>query len=223
MQLFKNNTPFDIQKLKRDKKFLDWYTTFDRNVEEVINLTFAGAVGKDDSFYSILIEVVFRYSGSTLVRSILLRGRSVVVIPVFFRSSLENSSFLVVEQLRVNNGRTCLEFPAGGVDENLSLAENALRELNEETGVIATSDELVILGEDLVVCESALDETTTWFMLFLDSERLTPGVFGRSLEGERTESLMVEWIDLNSIQTFHMIVARGLLRQFFEATRVWRA
>ena len=219
MTCFKNNTPFDIRKLKSDTRFRKWYGNFQKNVDKLVQITFSGAIENGFSFYSILIEVIFRQDKITLTRSILLRGRAVVVIPALLGASLESSSYLVVRQLRVNSGRVSLEFPSGGVNENLSLSENALRELYEETGVFAKADELIMLGEDFVVCESAFDETATWFLILLEKDRFRLGNYGESLESERTQLLLASWSTLCKIQTFHMLAARCLLADHWKSQR----
>ncbi len=67
------------------------------------------------------------------------RGSS-MVIPV-----TESGSILLINQFRYLNNKESLEFPCGGVDKDVSVEENALKELREETGYSAKS--LIKIGE----------------------------------------------------------------------------
>ena len=64
---------------------------------------------------------------------------SSAVIPV-----KSNGKILLVNQYRYLNQKESLELPCGGVEENLSPHENALKELREESGF--TSTELIYVG-----------------------------------------------------------------------------
>jgi ADP-ribose pyrophosphatase len=67
------------------------------------------------------------------------RGSS-MVIPV-----LPDGSIILVNQYRYLNNKESLEFPCGGVDEGLSVEENAVKELREETGF--SSNNIIKAGE----------------------------------------------------------------------------
>ncbi len=59
---------------------------------------------------------------------------STMVIPV-----TEKKTILLVKQFRYLIQKESIEFPCGSVEEGLSLEENALKELREETGYSASS------------------------------------------------------------------------------------
>jgi ADP-ribose pyrophosphatase len=65
---------------------------------------------------------------------------STIVIPI-----LNETQFLITSQFRYLNSKESLEFPGGGLSPNLTFEENALIELEEETGFIA--GKLEFLGE----------------------------------------------------------------------------
>jgi ADP-ribose pyrophosphatase len=84
---------------------------------------------------------------------------STMVVPF-----LSNDRLLLVNQYRYLNQKESLEFPCGSVEDGLSLEENAIKELREETGksgkikyvgefspYTGASDEMcsVYLGQDL--------------------------------------------------------------------------
>jgi ADP-ribose pyrophosphatase len=66
------------------------------------------------------------------------------VIPWFIDES-GRASFVMVRQYRHGSNSITIEFPAGVVDENETPKEAALRELEEETGYVAT-DKVIKLG-----------------------------------------------------------------------------
>lgn len=63
-----------------------------------------------------------------------------MIIPV-----LDNNTFVLVRQYRYLNKRFSVEFPGGGLKRSLSLIENALKELEEESGF--TSNSMKVIGE----------------------------------------------------------------------------
>lgn len=68
-------------------------------------------------------------------------GDAVIVLPV-----TENNEVVFIEQLREAVGKVCLELPAGLIDEGEKPRDAALRELEEETGIIAKDIELLLDG-----------------------------------------------------------------------------
>jgi len=64
---------------------------------------------------------------------------------VFIIPKDEYGKFNMVKQYRYLNSRYSIEFPGGGIKINLSIIENAQKELNEEAGVYASK--LVKIGE----------------------------------------------------------------------------
>jgi ADP-ribose pyrophosphatase len=65
---------------------------------------------------------------------------STMVIPVF-----DSSTFLLVNQFRYLNQLDSIEFPGGGIEVGLTPEENAIKELEEETGY--TSSSLKYIGK----------------------------------------------------------------------------
>jgi ADP-ribose pyrophosphatase len=63
---------------------------------------------------------------------------SVIIIP-----KIDDNTFLLIEQFRYLNQKISLEFPGGGIQENLSIEENAQKELSEETSFKANKLELL--------------------------------------------------------------------------------
>jgi ADP-ribose pyrophosphatase len=80
---------------------------------------------------------------------------SVMIVPRF-----ENDDFLLTRQYRYLNRRVSLEFPGGGLSPNYSPAEQAMRELEEETGF---SGSLRFLGA-FNPCNGVTDELCSVFV-----------------------------------------------------------
>jgi len=64
---------------------------------------------------------------------------STMVIPI-----TDNNQIILIKQFRYLNQKEGLEFPCGAVEPNISLIENAQKELREETGFSA--DKLIEVG-----------------------------------------------------------------------------
>jgi len=64
---------------------------------------------------------------------------STMVVPF-----LSNDEILIVNQYRYLNQRESLEFPCGAIEDGLTIEENAIKELREESGY---SGELKFIGE----------------------------------------------------------------------------
>lgn len=71
-------------------------------------------------------------------REIVVHKGSAVIVPVF-----EDGTVALVRQYRHAAGGPLLELPAGGVDDGETVEEAAVRELEEEIGVIAEKIELL--------------------------------------------------------------------------------
>jgi ADP-ribose pyrophosphatase len=63
-----------------------------------------------------------------------------IIIPI-----TENKKYLMVNQYRYLNQRISLEFPGGGIKDNMIPLDNAVKELVEETGFKA--DSMRLIGE----------------------------------------------------------------------------
>ncbi len=57
---------------------------------------------------------------------------------VFVIARTDDERFVLTEQMRYLNRRASIEFPGGGVPQEVEPAEQARRELREETGYVAT-------------------------------------------------------------------------------------
>ena len=123
---------------------------------------------KDGSMLFGLIKAQARDpDNNPLLPIALLRGAATVVVPVFRNQSTGQVRFLMVLQRRIGNGHDSLEFPAGMLDENVNQPQEvAVKEMKEETGVVASPSELVCLCEKPLYSSPGLcDEAIYYYAL----------------------------------------------------------
>jgi 8-oxo-dGTP pyrophosphatase MutT (NUDIX family) len=160
--------------------FCKWHSRFLLSGCTIVNITVRGAVlFKNKKLHSTYLEVKFvTPEGQTLTRSILLRGSSVVIIPMVYTKDKVQPRFLMVQQRRIFNGEFSLEFPSGKLEDNVNPTLAAQQELQEECGVSMSRDNLIQLSENMVVCESAFDESVYWFYCILNANQVPDEIAG---------------------------------------------
>ncbi len=109
---------------------------------------------------------------------------STLVIPV-----THNNNFLLVNQFRYLNKKEGIEFPCGLIENGLSPAENALKELREESGFSART--LTKIGE-FSPFTGASDEICTVF--------LARDLFEAPLPKDATEEMELIELSLNELE-----------------------
>jgi len=93
-------------------------------------------LSREKKFHGKIVDVVEEHietpDGKEIVREIVLRGEASAVLPVD-----ADGKIIFVRQYRAPIGGLALEIPAGMIDEGESPLDCAVRELEEEAGVIA--------------------------------------------------------------------------------------
>ncbi len=98
----------------------------------------------------------------------LLRGSFVSVVTVLKNSATGERKLLLVRQRRICNGAWFYEHPAGMMDSEHDPAITALKELEEETGLTASREQLHALNtEPLYSSPGVLDEGGYYFWIEL--------------------------------------------------------
>jgi ADP-ribose pyrophosphatase len=77
----------------------------------------------------------------------------------------KNNEVVLVKQYKHALGQVLMELPGGMQQKNRSIIESALNELEEETGIRATADQLVSLGK-IANNPTKLNQVTYGFILF---------------------------------------------------------
>lgn len=103
---------------------------------------------------------------------------STMIIPIG-----DDGKLLLIRQYRYLNDLFGIEFPCGGVLKGLTPAENAIKELREETGF--SSDELIQVGQ-FTPFTGASDEFCNVFI----ARKLRP----EPLEPDATEEIELLWL-----------------------------
>ena len=212
-----------LQKLVlKSNLFLKWKKRIDSNGVIIVNLQVLSVVSRNDnSFYAAMIDCeILTPEGNRLPRCIVLRGDTVVVIPVLYCSEDGEIYTLMVSQRRIIDGGLSLEFPAGMLDTNIeNPIDMAVKEVIEEIGIHVEKKELRLLTQTpLKVCESLMDE----FVNFFYFERHVSREFLNNIDGNKTgcqedkEFLQVKVINLKNVSknnSFASFVAINLLER----------
>lgn len=209
----------DIIDIKNSILFKRWFLKFSSSKSIINKITYRGLVRNDEgNLKTVFLELEIRnLDGFSFKRNILLRGEAVVIIPYFRKN--EEIYYVLVMQQRVINGLDSLEFPSGGIKESISLIDNAINELREETGLVISSERLSMLESKIAACESAFDELVTWYLLELNNNEikfLTENqdiTFGEYAKGEKTLIRIIEHDNLYDIKSFQILTAISLLNK----------
>ncbi|MFD2871389.1 NUDIX hydrolase [Mucilaginibacter ximonensis] len=76
-----------------------------------------------------------------------------------------DNEVVLVQQYKHGIGEILIELPGGMLQKNRSIIESALNELEEETGIKATPDQLISLGK-IINNPTKLNQVTHGFILF---------------------------------------------------------
>jgi 8-oxo-dGTP pyrophosphatase MutT (NUDIX family) len=103
--------------------------------------------------------------GLTLPQYIFIRGHACIVAPLLTNESTGEERFLMVSQRRIGcGGAPCLEFPAGMLDRDVDApAAVAVRELEEETGLVVTTEDLFPLADRLLFSSAGATDEGIYF------------------------------------------------------------
>lgn len=160
---------------------------------EIETVDFTRSTPKKVLFIKLKASVRDR-SGRLLHQIVLLRGDAVGIL-VVLKTAERGEQLLMVRQPRVAVAEEAiLEIPAGMVDPGETPREVALRELKEETGLLASPEELIDLlpdhPEGFFSSVGLLDERLFLFLYEREAtaeelRKLTEARFGVEAEGER--------------------------------------
>jgi ADP-sugar diphosphatase len=108
-------------------------------------------------------------SGRKLLPIALIRGHASVIIPRVRNTETGEQKFVMVRQRRIGNGHDSLEFPAGMLDYSDDPLLIAIKELQEETGLEVSQEQLISLNEEpLYTTPGLCDEGIYYFACQLD-------------------------------------------------------
>lgn len=133
--------------------------------------------------FSLLMIAATTPEGEHFRRLAMVRGHFVSILTLLKARETGEEYLVLVGQRRVATGGIIWEHPAGMLDEATDPAAVAVKELAEETGLVAKPEELVLLDQELVYSSPGLlDEGGYFFCL----ERDLPLAEIEQLEGKHT-------------------------------------
>lgn len=146
-------------------KFKKWKILIEANCVKINSIKVVSAIIRNGRLYSAFLDCELTFpEGHTLSRCILLRGDSVVIVPLIKCNGDEQIYTILVEQRRIVDGALSLEFPGGMIEENDSHFETALTETREELGIHLNKNELILLSKDPIkICTAVMDEKAYFY------------------------------------------------------------
>lgn len=171
------------QLVRNSKKYKNWRSEIERSGCEILSEEILYVLQRNKtSFYTSLIDcTLLTPEKQKINRSLLLRGRGVVVIPLLICDG--EITIPMVKQRRIVDGDFSYEFPSGGIDESSDILKVAAQEAWEETGLEVNPKELISLfPRPIKVCESMFDEIVYWYAF----KREVSKEYLSSLQGKTT-------------------------------------
>jgi 8-oxo-dGTP pyrophosphatase MutT (NUDIX family) len=181
------------ERLLNAPKYKAWKRIVEGNGCVVGDVDVLSAVSKRDGslLFAFIKADVRDPGGRPLPAYALIRGHAVVVVTEVVNRDTGDRLFLMIRQRRIGSGAETLEFPAGMVDESVDEPHAvALKELEEETGLIARPDQVFPLCHRPLYSSSGLNDEAIHFYgcsLELPGDRfhaLEASETGKADEGE---------------------------------------
>ena len=114
-----------------------------------------------ETFYLAVLDVSLKKKNTdiTFPRCLILRGDTVIIVPILKCIDDGQVYTILVEQFRIIDGGLSLEFPAGMVDYDIGSKASAIIECKEELNIDINEKDLIPLSNfPFKVCESLMDE-----------------------------------------------------------------
>lgn len=157
---------------------------------------------KKIKFLSALIDVkIKRKFQKPIHRFCLLVPESVVIVPILIYKKKKFT--MMVEQQRVDDGITAIEFAAGAIHKNESIKDAAQKEILEELKININKTELKILNKKGVRMDPSMSSSKAYFFYFI--KKINKNFFNtykNRLSGVRSlgEFLKIKIIDLKKVK-----------------------
>ena len=131
--------------------------------------------------------------GIPLLPIVLLRGNFVSVVIAILEKETNEKYFLLVKQRRVANGAVFFEHPAGMCDSETDPYKVALKEVEEETGLILKKENLHLLWDKpLFSSPGLLDEAGYFFYCDIELNSQELSEFKNKQTGAKDENEHIE-------------------------------
>ena len=203
-------------------KFKRWKERIESSGNHILKVDILSVVSRQaGSFYAAFLDcLLLTPEGTRIPRCVVLRGESVLVIPVLRCTDDDTLYTLMVEQRCICDGSMHVGFPAGNADEmGADFAAMACGEIKEELGLDVEPADLVPLGEEGVFINPSITDDLVRFYYFtreVSSEWLA-GIDSRSTgchgEGEFIRVRVRKISDAAGMKTTSSLVGLRLLER----------
>lgn len=181
-----------------DWRYKAWLERIKKSGTTVRSVQLLATVQRGSNTFAGLIDTeLVTESGQQLHRCMMIRGDSVIIVPVIRPSDGSQPYTLMVEQHRPVDGCHTLEFVGGMLASGESAETCAVKEIKEELGLTIDPSQLHLLHpEPIRVCTGMLDERVYMFMFSLE----VTGNFRGEIEGVSTRDHSDgEWIRIRAM------------------------
>lgn len=151
-------------------KFRRWQQRVEANGTRILKIDILSVISRQPgTFYAAFLDcLMLTPEGAEIPRCIVIRGESVVIIPVFRCLDDGELYTLMVEQRCICDGGLHLGFPAGNADDlKDDFLAMACGELHEELGIEVLQDELIPLANCGVSINPSITDDLVYFYYFL--------------------------------------------------------
>jgi 8-oxo-dGTP pyrophosphatase MutT (NUDIX family) len=202
-------------------KFQNWKKSVEKSGTVISELNILSQISRNkDEIFSIFLDcVMVTPEGNMTPRCMLLRGNSVIIIPIIYCDDGELYT-LMIKQRRPIDGEYMTEFPGGLLDNGDELPVRiAAQEVNEELGFDIPEDEIISLNnKPLSVCSGILDEKVHFFffkrnMSKLELTQIHNKKSGQNDDGEFLNIQCVNMKDVSKLDNFSALVGIKLIEK----------
>lgn len=205
INVYSNNAEIQSQLpiIMEAPKFKKFISSLDTDILEIIGIEINGVkwfcnpknpVAEKLGFLYLEMFASDKRNGKPVPGVVFLRGDAV---SVYLRVRFENQKYVVLtKQVRGPIGNIALEIPAGMMDDNNSFTGVAMKEITEETGIVAPSKESLIPLTKIWPSPGGCDEAIELFYLEVDIEsgkfnEMHQKTYGEENENESIQLLLV--------------------------------
>lgn len=210
-----------------DPRYKAWLARVKKSGTTVRSVQLLATVQRGSNTFAGLVDTeLVTAGGQVMHRCMMIRGDSVIVVPVIHPSDGSPPYTLMVDQHRPVDGCHTLEFVAGMIESDESAETCAVNEVKEELGLTIDPSQLHLLHQEPIrVCTAMLDERAYAFMFFLEvAESFRQEIDGASTgdhsDGERIRVRAVDFSCVGDQPTFSAQVGLRLTESFL-GHRFW--
>jgi 8-oxo-dGTP pyrophosphatase MutT (NUDIX family) len=185
MENFQNSLKFQLWKKELENRNIAL-----NNIQELHSIR-----KPDGSILFTLLKIdAYTPKGEKLLPIVLLRGHFVSVVTVLINRENKEKNLLLVKQRRVANGDEFWEHPAGMCDSETDPKKVCIKEIEEETGIKVTENQIFPLAHQKMYYSSPglLDEGAYYFYCELELSSTEIEELKERITGAKQESEFIQ-------------------------------